>query len=678
MSPTRRSTVFLLLTSAAFAAQWTPASVGLTGSIPAVSALVIDRSTGSTLYALTSLTPLRLSGDANDIFNVFKSTDGGASWKALANIARVNVLAVDPISASTTYAGTAGGLFKSTDGGGSWATSLPGTSIRELVIDPITPSNLYAAGDKLYRSTDAGASWTALSFGPAGSLTLDPLTPSTLYGLGSNGIPASDVLYKSTDGGQSWSLVSSGLVSLLAIAPTTPPTLYAILNANTGSPGLSKSADGGATWTQIGFTQFRQCVGFSAFAIDPTNPNTAYGATGINACDQMSPTIFKSTDGGQSWNAVDTIIPAAASFVFGPGSSTIYAATGSGVFKSTDGGSNCGETNTGLRVFDIEALVGDPINPATVYAGGSEGLFKSVDGGANWSHPYTLSGANSLLINFTNSNILYARKASPNGCSSIEIDLHKSTDGGSIWNELEPDAGYGCGDGGTMAMDPADPNTLYVVYGNDYDGFTIFKTTDGGTHWVNLYSDALGSPDQINALVIDPNTPAILYAPTDIGLFRSTDDGASFTLAGFANTRVLLLAIDPVRSNVLYAATSNNDWAGAPAFLGLYKSTDSGASWSPINQGLDEIVAAHPPVNALLVDADRPNVLYLATSGYGVIKSSDGGATWAAFNNGLTNLDVRSLALVRPGMEAHGGRRPGALSPATLYAGTPGGVFKIR
>ena len=110
----------------------------------------------------------------------------------------------------------------------------------------------------------------------------------------------------------------------------------------------------------------------------------------------------------------------------------------------------------------------------------------------------------------------------------------------------------------------------------------------------------------------------------------------------------------------------------------MYKSTDSGATWSPINQGLDEIVAAQAPVNPLALDPDRPNILYLATSGYGVFKSSDGGTTWAAFNDGLTNLDVRSLALVGPGMEAHRDRRLGALSPHTLYAGTPGGVFKIR
>src|SRR5215472_224023 len=191
MSCARRSMVFLLLASLAFAAQWTPAGAGLTGSIPAVNALVIDRSIGSTLYAVTSLTPLRLGAEANSIFNVFKSTDGGANWKALANIAGVNVLALDPISASTIYAGTAGGVFKSTDAGASWTAVTVGPRARPL--------------------------------GAVGSLTLDPLTPSTLYVV-DGGIPPYS-LYKSTDAGQSWSVVSSGIGSPLAIAPTKPSTL---------------------------------------------------------------------------------------------------------------------------------------------------------------------------------------------------------------------------------------------------------------------------------------------------------------------------------------------------------------------------------------------------------------------------------------------------------------------
>ena len=70
--------------------------------------------------------------------------------------------------------------------------------------------------------------------------------------------------------------------------------------------------------------------------------------------------------------------------------------------------------------------------------------------------------------------------------------------------------------------------------------------------------------------------------------------------------------------------------------------------------------------------------LYLATSGYGVFKSTDGGATWASFNNGLTHLDVHSLTLV-PGSRtvSHRGRSS-PIGSSTLYAGTPGGVFKLE
>jgi hypothetical protein len=230
-------------------------------------------------------------------------------------------------------------------------------------------------------------------------------------------------------------------------------------------------------------------------------------------------------------------------------------------------------------------------------------------------------------------------------------------------------------------MDPIDSNTLYLPYGDDYNGFTIFKTTDGGVNWKNLFAGGLGEVSLVNAFLIDRNTPTTFYAATDLGVLRSTDGGASFLPTGLANTPVAFLAIDPVHPNVFYAATSNNPYpfdSNPPGLVGLYKSTDSGATWSVINQGLSEIVAAHPTVNALLVDAADTSVLYLATSGFGVFKSSDGGATWAPFNNGLTHLDVTSLTIVHRPSTSHRGGRRGPLSPGTLYAGTPGGVFEIR
>ncbi len=99
---------------------------------------------------------------------VFRSTDAGASWKLLGSITGVQVVAIDPASLATIYAGTGRGVLKSTDGGESWTSAgLAGTPVSILAIDPITPSTLYAAGkgDHYYKSTDGGASWTDFVLG---------------------------------------------------------------------------------------------------------------------------------------------------------------------------------------------------------------------------------------------------------------------------------------------------------------------------------------------------------------------------------------------------------------------------------------------------------------------------------------------------------------------------------
>jgi hypothetical protein len=171
-------------------------------------------------------------------------------------------------------------------------------------------------------------------------------------------------------------------------------------------------------------------------------------------------------------------------------------------------------------------------------------------------------------------------------------------------------------------------------------GSTRYATTSSGADWTNLGDAGLGDANGIFAFAIDPRAPTDMYVATDVGVFRSTDSGVNFAPAGFANTIVSLLAIDPVHPGVLYTAT----WTYG--FPGLYKSVDSGVNWSPINQGLDQIIAAHASVSALLVDPARTDVLYLATSGCGVFRSTDGGASWAAFNDGLTFLDVRSLVFL--------------------------------
>src|SRR5882762_4679096 len=145
----------------------------------------------------------------------------------------ISALVIDPLTPTTLYAGTPGGMFKSTDGGATWSASALVNTISALAIDPLTPNILYAAvSGGIFKSTDGGVTWDRSGDLPGGVLVFDPLNPTTLYagGVGTSNDTPGD-LYKSTDGGASWSpfgLFSGymaafcypcGGVSHLAIAP---------------------------------------------------------------------------------------------------------------------------------------------------------------------------------------------------------------------------------------------------------------------------------------------------------------------------------------------------------------------------------------------------------------------------------------------------------------------------
>ena len=118
-----------------------------------------------------------------------------------------------------------------------------------------------------------------------------------------------------------------------------------------------------------------------ALAIDPVTPATLYAGT--------SGGVFKSTNGGGNWSAVntgltDTYVCALAIDPATP--ATLYAGTlGGGVFKSTNGGGDWSAVNTGLTNTCVYALAIDPVTPAILYAGTEGGVFKSTNGGGNWA-----------------------------------------------------------------------------------------------------------------------------------------------------------------------------------------------------------------------------------------------------------------------------------------------------
>ena len=407
-----------------------------------------------------------------------------------------------------------------------------GGRIGRPVIDPQNPGTIYAsAGGRLYRTTDAAGHWNDLGVPSVTILAVDPRNSSTLYGANNN------TLYKSTDGGLTWSKPGPGLPGTcgplsfsFAIDPGNTSTLYAGcqgINLN-GGGGLFKSTDGGATWNAASSGLPAPNVPVNALAIDPvhgrrqtlTRPGTLYAAIGANV--SYGGGLFQSTDGAASWNAVNSGLPDS---------------------------------------FFINAMAVDPRNPNTLYLGGNYGVFRSTDGAASWTRAGNVFNVWNLAIDPLDSGSVYALNDS---------GILKSTDGGGSWSVVSPEGT--ASDPypwlvGWLVVAPGEggPSTVYA--GGNARG--VFKSLDGGSTWTLATSGLFAT--SIDSLAIDPQNPHTVYAGVYVaGLYRSTDGAVSWSATPILpGVSVFALANDPQEPGTVYASGPN----------GLYKSIDGGASW---------------------------------------------------------------------------------------------------
>jgi photosystem II stability/assembly factor-like uncharacterized protein len=335
-----------------------------------------------------------------------KSTDGGATWNAAdASLTYIDVtaLVIDPAIQSNVYAGMGGAafsvpLFKSADGGANW-TSLAqfpvgGSSrgwISSLVAGSPSPNVIYATANAwdwygaVFKTTDGGATWMSggLRAESPTVMAQDTANPNTVY-LGDYdpiGCGEAD-LDKSVDGGSTWTHSfewRDGPLNALVIDSRNPATLYG------GTPdGVFKSADGGASWSNIGLSK-----GVTTLALDSGDPNTIYAAAGSDGyLNAGFLGLFKSTDGGASWaqinnglaSVLDSRSTVTALAIVPNNRSVLYAATsGSGVYKSLDGGAKWGPLNEGLTSLDVRLLT---VTSDALYAVTSNGIFTAIDEGA--------------------------------------------------------------------------------------------------------------------------------------------------------------------------------------------------------------------------------------------------------------------------------------------------------
>jgi photosystem II stability/assembly factor-like uncharacterized protein len=433
-----------------------------------------------------------------------------------------------------------------------WTSGGPAfPAIGQVVVDPTVPGRLYAVvNGRIFKSDNGGERWgerrlpDGVDF--ATRLFVDPSRSSSLW-LSS---AAPHGLFHSTNGGGSWRVANRGLeqlpVATLAVDPDNPAVVLAgtsglfenVDGQFQPSGGIFRSGDGGSTWQKV-----VSRVDVRGLLVDRSPPVTFYAAS--DAGDPIG--VLASEDHGAHWVKLALEERVNALVQGRDGSAALYAAgaPGHGVFRSEDGGQSWKATSDGLALSSVGALTA---SDTIIYAasGGEQGIFMSDDRGASW------------------------RRAG------------------------DPDL-----QAGSLAADPLSSRlyaaTQWGVFARGASAIAAWRRVNGGLPAAFVF-----------ALTIDPLRPATIYAAGPTGVFRSTDGAKSWNVAskGLRGLGGECFAASPA---ALFVGTRR----------GVFASTDGGTSWT--SRGLQDLF-----VIALQTDASTPASLYAGTVTGGVFKSEDG------------------------------------------------------
>jgi photosystem II stability/assembly factor-like uncharacterized protein len=610
-----------------------------------------------------------------------------------------------------------GGVWKTTDSGNTWEPifDAEGTgSVGAIAIAPSDPNVIYvgsgeglqrpdlSTGDGVYKSTDAGKTWTHLGLPDAQQITailVDPKDANRLF-IAVQGHPygpnAERGVFRSTNGGQSFEKIlykdeNTGAADL-AFDPSNTQTIYAVLWAARVAPweirsgesfvapgsGLYKSSDGGNTWRQLtkGLPSSDDGgLGRIGVAVAPSQTHRVYAT--VEA--KKGAGVYRSDDAGESWSLVNSDRriggrgPGAMGIAVSSDNPDVIYVANTTTWKSSD----AGKTFVGFRGApggdDYQRIWINSEHPQTIALSSDQGAVITVNGGTSWSTWYNQPTAQFYHVTTDNRFPYWVYGAQQESGSAATMSR---SDYGEItfreWHSV------GVFEYGYIAVDPLDSNLVY--------GARLTRTNQA----LGEVADVTPEPvrrgeyryDRTLPVVFSPVDPKALYFAANV-LFKSTDGGNSWKVISPELARSsyetppnlgAFAAYDPEKGKhrgVIYAVApsfkdANTIWAGTDDGL-IYITQDAGKSWqnvtppelkpwskvSIIEASHFDAGTAYAAINSFRLDDLRAHIY----------RTRDFGKSWTEITNGIPAGGASNA--VREDPERKG----------LLFAGTEGSVF---
>ncbi len=616
----------------------------------------------------------------------------GLRWRMIGPFrgGRVNGVTGVPGQPSVFYMGSVGGgVWKTTNAGRTWLPifdSQPIASIGAVAVAPSRPDVVYVGtgeadmrsqisyGNGMYKSTDAGKTWTHIGLEPTrqiGKVIVDPRDPNVVFvaALGHvYGANPDRGVYRTRDGGATWQKVlfkSNDVGAIdLAFDPGDPQTIYAAL-WNTRRPpwsiyppsygpgsGLYKSTDGGTNWQQLTSGLPSDGLGRIGIAVAPTNRSRVYAIV-----DAMAGGLYRSDDAGATWRqtSADSRIWGRG-WYFGkvtvdPKNADLVYVMNTGAYRSRDGGRTFGEPFKGSPGGDdYHQLWIYPDDGNRMILGGDQGAVISVDGlndRPTWSSWLNQPTAQVYRIAVDNAFPYWVTGAQQDsGAVRVRSRGRFATITMRDWEPL-----CAGGEAGFTAPDPLNPD---IVYGGTVEKCNV------QTGKIDRISPEVDLPTPPRhtwtlPLVFSPADPHALYF-SDQYLFKTTDGGNHWTRISDDMTRenpgvppnldaataadappqskrlgvIYSIAASAVRAPLLWIGTDDGY---------IHVTQDDGKTWTNVTprelNAWSKVVmleASHFDANEAYAAIDRHR---LEDNEPYVYRTKDGGKTWQKITNGL-------------------------------------------